>query len=181
MGMLVECWKGWGWQQWQEKEEGKIWMRTGRLVVGNDSSRDAIFFSYFFKSGFHSVCAHSYFFLFFFYQRWYSFFFFHLCNQTEVDFQGQWLESYLTERILGKLTAVPGSVKTKYKSIKICLWSSKKMYVCLNVICGLDASYSPTWDDVCHLALLGHCIFSCTHASRGNSSWRSPLHCFLSL
>lgn len=91
-GLLVECWKGWGWQQWQEKEEGKIWMRTGRLVVGNDSSRDAIFFSFFFKSGFHSVCAHSYFFIFLFFIKDDAVSFFHLCNQTEVDFQGQWLE-----------------------------------------------------------------------------------------
>lgn len=48
-------------------------------------------------------------------------------------------------------------------------------------VCMMHAALSLTWDDVCRLELPGRCIFSCTRASQGNSSWGSPQRCFLSL
>lgn len=77
--MPVECWSSLGWQQWQGKEEGEIWMQTGRqagLCWGMTA--------HFFPSNFDFPwTCNSPFFL-----RWYTFFFFHLYNQREVNFLG---------------------------------------------------------------------------------------------
>lgn len=58
----------------------------------------------------------------------------------------------------------------------LCSWMSMRVSKwCMWTIHHLTLDYG------CHLVLPGHCIFSCTRASQENSSWGSPLRCFLSL